>query len=373
MDNKVILQFFSLLRSGLWDIEPDLELFSKTVDWKSILVISEKQTVIGVVFDGILKLPSEMQPPQKLMHKLVQYVIQIEQSHELLNKQLVDVVPKMQAEGIQAILLKGQGVAQNYPNPIRRQCGDIDLFVGEQNCVRAMELLVSLGADPDNKTQKKSPKHESFYLNKVNIELHFLIEKLRNPIFNKRFQAWSKDHLKTNNLNTWTIAGVNISLPPIDFNALYIFNHAYHHFIAGGIGLRQLCDWALFLYKYNHQINKDRLLKTLKDFGLLKPWQVFGCILVKEIGLSKDDFPFYAKKYNDDSRKVLNLILEVGNFGEHTTENRKHPSGYLTGKLHSLYIKQKYLLKILPVFPRDVLTFYVWYWGCGITNILKGW
>ena len=53
-----------------------------------------------------------------------------------------------------------------------------------------MNILFGLGAEPDNKTQGKSPKHESFYLGDVHIELHFLIERLRNPIYNKKFQPW---------------------------------------------------------------------------------------------------------------------------------------------------------------------------------------
>lgn len=372
MMNKTEQQLFALLRSGLWGSPVDADLFSDIVDWEAMLKMAAMQTVTGIVYDGIDKLPVDKQPPIPLMRKLYQTVMRIEQSHELLNKQLAKIVSKLQMEGINPVLLKGQGVAQNYPNPLRRQCGDIDLYVGKENCEKAVEILLGTGASPENKTKKKSPKHESFYLRGVTIELHFLVEKLHNPFANAEFQRWTQKHLRGNELQTWNLNGVNISLPPVNFNALYIFNHAYHHFIAGGIGLRQLCDWAIYLYIFHGHIDRQELMKDLKALGLLKPWQVFGCIVVEKLGLAKEDFPFYTEKYKGDSQQVLSRILQTGNFGYYNTEYGKHPARYLAGKLHSLYIRQKWIGGCLSIFPKESLLFYIYYWGNGISNILKG-
>lgn len=58
-------QFFSLLRAGLWDLDVDTSLFEEPIDWQTILEMGRKQTVLGVLADGIAKLPSESRPSKK--------------------------------------------------------------------------------------------------------------------------------------------------------------------------------------------------------------------------------------------------------------------------------------------------------------------
>ncbi len=233
--------------------------------------------------------------------------------------------------------------------------------------------MLSIGVEPENKTKKKSSKHENFYLKGVSIELHFLAEKLQNPIYNKRFQNWTGYHLHGNNQRKWSLNNTEILLPPVNFNALYIFNHAFHHLISGGIGLRQLCDWTLFLYTFNNQIDKEELYKDLKSFGLLHAWKIFGYIVVNYLGLNEDIFPFYSDKYKNESEKVLKKILQSGNFGFYNPGKSEHPTGFLSGKFHSFLLKQKWLIDIFPIFPpKEVFTFYIHYWCNGMTNIIKG-
>lgn len=370
MMNKTEQQFFVLLRSGLWGSPVDADLFSDIVDWEAMLKMAAMQTVSGIVYDGIDKLPVDKQPPVSLMRKLYQTVMRIEQSHELLNKRLVEIVTLLQSKGVRPILFKGQGVAQNYRNPIRRQCGDIDLYIGKKEYKRACGLASEWGLVSDSETE--SHKHYHFNWNGVTIEFHRIAERLRHPIRNRKFQRWTQCHLHGNNQKKWNLNNVEIELPTVNFDALYIFNHVYHHFIGGGIGLRQLCDWTIYLYVFHGHIDRQELMKDLKALGLLKPWQVFGCIVVEKLGLPKEDFPFYTEKYKGDSRQVLSKILQKGNFGRYNTEYDKRPAGYLAGKLHSLYIRQKWIGGCLFVFPKESLLLYIYYWGNGISNILKG-
>lgn len=365
-------QFFILLRIGLWGGIADPLKFPPETNWKEIYRLSQQQTVVGVVYDGLSTLPTSSQPEPVLLRQWYTHVMKIEQSHELLDQQLTKIIPLMHSEGIYPVLLKGQGVAQNYPNPIRRQCGDIDLYVGKKDCKKATLILSRLGAQAESKTKKNNSKHESFYLNKVNIELHFLVEKLRNPFYNRRFQQWTEYHLKREKINTWHINSTGILLPPINFDALYIFTHIYHHFISGGVGLRQLCDWTLYLHAFRNKIEQQELFKDLKALGLIHAWQIFGHIAVEKLGLANKEFPFYTGNYNKHSQKILDNIFQTGNFGFYNPDHEKHPSGYFSGKLHSFSLKQKRLLSILPILPKDVLTFYLWYCYSGINNILTG-
>ena len=73
-------QFFSLLRAGLWDLDVDTSLFEEPIDWQTILEMGRKQTVLGVLADGIAKLPSESRPSKKDTQWLQSQIFKIRKS-----------------------------------------------------------------------------------------------------------------------------------------------------------------------------------------------------------------------------------------------------------------------------------------------------
>ena len=73
-------QFFSLLRAGLWDLDVDTSLFEEPIDWQTILEMGRKQTVLGVLADGIAKLPSESRPSKKDTQWLQSQIFKIKPS-----------------------------------------------------------------------------------------------------------------------------------------------------------------------------------------------------------------------------------------------------------------------------------------------------
>ena len=91
-----------------------------------------------IVTDGIETLPQELWPRKEAMMKLMMVRVRTEQMHQLLNSTLNQIVSALNDKDIPSVLLKGQGVAQNYRKPTSRSCGDIDLYTGlggyEQAC-----------------------------------------------------------------------------------------------------------------------------------------------------------------------------------------------------------------------------------------------
>ena len=65
-------------------------------------------------------------PPIKL--KGIQQLLRIEQLNRRLNGEAVQVSEFLQAEGYACTILKGQGIARYYPNPLHRMPGDIDVW-----------------------------------------------------------------------------------------------------------------------------------------------------------------------------------------------------------------------------------------------------
>lgn len=368
--NKEEQSFFALLRAGLWNRPVDATLFSgSTAEWEAIFKHAIRQTVLGLVAEGATTLPAALQPPVPLLNKMHGRLTSGIRMHALLNRALADVVALFGQNNIRPVLLKGQGVALNYVEPTRRQCGDIDLYIGTKDYDRACELVrQQYGAD-EHATE--SVKHYHFKHQGVVIELHRLAERLPLPWQNSRFQHWTVEHLHGPHLRTVEIDGMAISLPPVDFDALYLFNHTWHHFSSGGgVGLRQLCDWARFLHTFQDQIDHQALRCHLKAFGLWRAWRIFGGIVVGTLGLPAAEFPFYTDQYARQGERVLEIIGKEGNFGCFDATRTERPKGYIAGKLHTFTWMHRRFGRLLPLFLVQASGAWSYYIYKGVKQVL---
>ena len=356
----------ALLRSALWGCTYNGP--SKIEDWTTVFTLAQQQTVIGLLSDAMLFLPQEIRPKQIIKYKIIPKVAYIQQSHSLLNKKVTEVKRMMDDHHILCVLLKGQGVALNYSNPFSRQCGDIDLYVGNKHFQKAMDLL-----EPSVKHNAKKYAHLKHYnvvSDRAIIEIHRIAEILPGFREDRMFQQWTEEMLQEGELRKVEIDNVEVNLPPVDFDVIYIMNHAWQHFMLGGIGLRQLCDWAIFLHKFHQEIDRQSLEKNLVRFDLMRAWQMFGSVAVKALGLPAHECSLYTGKYDDKVEKILEVIWSEGNFGMHSKHHKAHrPKGHFAGKLHSFQQYTCRIFRIMSISPKDVWKSWFYNSMNGISNI----
>ena len=356
----------ALLRCALWGRVYDGP--DRIEDWSAVLRLGEQQTVLGLVADAVPMLPAGLQPDASSRLKLHSRVMRICQNHSLLNRNLAKVKSLMDSHSIRTVLFKGQGLALTYPNPLSRQCGDIDLYVGERNFLKAMDVMEP---DVEHDVNKYAHlKHFNAESEGVSIEIHRIAEILPGFRADRMFQQWTVQNLLESELRKVDIGGIEVNLPPVDFDALYIMNHAWHHFMTGGIGLRQLCDWTMYLHRFHRQIDAEKLEKNLKTFGLTRAWQIFGSIAVKHLGLPAEECPLYAGSYDDKALKALEVIWREGNFGKYS-ESRKtpRPEGHFAGKFFSFRNNTSRIINIMSISPADVLNSWIYYFINGMRNV----
>lgn len=325
--------FFSLLRAGLWGTEPDEALFrEKNVDWDGIINLAISQTVPGIVFDGVEKLPEELRPPRACFMKWFALVVKIEQANERLNHVLAEIGRKYGENDIRFILLKGQGCASMYLRPEHRQCGDLDLYTGRKDFERANELMDRLGTRPDSETDK----HIGYTYKEVEIEIHRYAACFSSPLLNRKLQRFAGQWLDAPGC-VFNVNGVGVKLPDPGFNAIYLLLHALLHFIQEGIGLRQVCDWVRLLSVYSKEIDRSRLIREIKILKLEQAFHAFGYIAVSCLGLPACCLPLPVD--DESGKSLLSDILKGGNFGRGHGKNEKRPGTRWGGKLYSfLYI-----------------------------------
>lgn len=348
-NNHTIKQFFSLLRAALWKRSVEQFLFEKqTADWDELKRLAEKQTVLPLLYTSAETLPIDLRPSKEWFRAIYPFVLRTQQGNLLINKTLEKAVLALQDSGVKPTLLKGAAYAQYYAIPELRQCGDIDLYTGG-GYSKALDTAHVQGW---NGSSVETIKHSSFTLDGVHIEIHRMAAILPRYLANRRFQEWTVKQLSSST-RSLQAGSAEVSLPSPIFDAVFVFIHLYHHFINGGIGLRQLCDWAMILHTHRRIINRTELKVQLKRFGLLRAWKMFGYIAVHRIGLPSEEFPFYDKSYEAKGNKILAFILNEGNFGHSTPRMAQRPDGYFAGKLHALRHSQQRLLLLFPIIPID--------------------
>lgn len=321
--------FFSLVRSGLWGTPADETLFSSLSpdDWETLYHTSATQALLAITFDGINSLSISLRPPRPLYLKWAARTAQIEQANRRLNSAITEVNTLYCQAGLHPVLLKGQGIGTNYLAPLHRQCGDIDIYLGKKGQPVANRLLLQKGATVEGEA---SDKHASYNLDGVHIENHRIILRLNNPLANRRVQRL---------IRQWYPHGTEsdylMPLPPATFNALYIFLHAFVHFLNSGIGLRQLCDWTCLLARRAPDIDRHALLYQLQQLGLLRAAQAFGYIAVSRLGLPAHLLPIPIEDRKILGEKLLEDIFATGNFGQHDARIKPRPKGYWAGKWYT--------------------------------------
>jgi len=360
--------FWSLLQAGLWQKAlPCIDVPLSSIQWDELHRFAKKQTLEGIIFDGMIHLPEEQQPDELLRLKWYGRVNKTEQTHRLLNHVLVEVVSGLEAEDIPSMLLKGQGNASFYLNPLRRHCGDIDLFVGRKNYQKACELMKSWGMEGD-----ESIKHFHGEWHGVHIEIHRVAAYFNSKRKTKQIVEWSErllEESKTTFIPSYETKPIAIPTP--EFNVLFVFYHLFDHFTKSGIGLRQLCDLARMLHVFHQQLDLSLLEKHLHNYELMHPWQVFGYLLVHWLGLTQEEFPFY-KDTKEKTERVLKVILNEGNFGYYSGKQKHRFSSYLGRKWESFCSQTNRYLRLMRLFPSWMLGNYVVFVLHGTQVALKG-
>ena len=118
-----------------------------------------------------------------------------------------------------------------------------------------------------------------------------------------------------------------------------------------------------FMSYYHQQINQEQLKADILLLGLMKEWQVFGNMAVKQLGFPQEQMPFYEEKYHKYGEKVLKQVMKSGNFGR-SLYFKNRPKNYILGKLYTFYQNNKMRLGNLLIFPQESLY--------GIPYLIKG-
>lgn len=181
-----------------------------------------------------------------------------------------DLDARMRQAGIPYVVLKGSASARYYPEPLDRQMGDVDFLVKREDMERAGRLLAEAGFQP---WEEKHICHVVYRKGPAHLEMHFEPAGVPHGEAGELVRGWMADAMDC--ARTIPCEQGYLSVPSDFHHGLVLLLHTSHHLLGEGIGLRHLCDWAVFSASLSSDRFREVFEEKLKRIGLWK----FACIL----------------------------------------------------------------------------------------------
>lgn len=369
--------FLELVRAGLFH-ERVVQEFNvqefKDVAWSEVYRLSEEQSVVGLVTAGLelvqgewFKVHGSPLVPQELALQFIGSSLQIEQTNKGMNAFVAKLIDHLRKQGIYALLVKGQGIAQCYEKPLWRSSGDVDLLLSDDNYMKAAESLKAIAASVDEENTYN--KHLAMTIDGWSVELHGTLRSGLWKDIDRVLDGVQGDVLFGGKVRSWMVQkvqdvqkvqgqGVQVFLPGADEDVVFVFSHILQHFFKEGIGLRQICDWCRLLYTYREKLDLLLLESRIRKAGIMSEWRAFATLAVQYLGMPEAAMPMFGSKvqeFKGKADKVMRFVLETGNFGHNRDYSYYQKYPYLVFKAISLWRHITDTYRYFRIFPLDSL------------------
>lgn len=329
---------FSLLLYSLGK-EHSFCLTPTAEQWHEVFQMAVQQTLAGVLFAGVERLPAEQWPPREVLLKWYALTERIKQTNRVLNQRAVETERFFAKEGFHCCILKGQGVATYYPNPLLRTAGDIDIWLG--GGYRRIHDF----ARPRVGLQGVTYHHIHYPLfDDAEVEVHVVPGYLKSPFLNSCLQRYFNEVMEEHHFCRANLReGVGeITVPDVEFNLVFLLLHMYKHLLGEGIGLRQMMDYYYTLQQPIDAEGRERVVQRLKEFKMLRFARATMYVMHEVFGL--DEALMLVAPDEDEGRFLLNEIMLSGNFGKYDARiDRKNHHRLLPRVWNSIRRKWKFL------------------------------
>ena len=253
---------FSLIRYAIWQNrdEEQIDFDLTTQEWQRLIENAASMGVLAIAFDALPKGKALPGLSKELKIRWGLSVQRFEDRNRRQREALKELIATFRENGIEVLLLKGLGLAENYPIPSHRECGDLDIYLfGDYE--KGNQVIESLGIEVD----KEGPKHSHFFFKGIPVENHLSFLDVSLSQTGKNLEVHLNRILKEQGYETIMIDDITVRIPTPDFTSLFLTRHNITHFLASGLVLRHFCDMALFFSRNAGRINFESFRKIITE------------------------------------------------------------------------------------------------------------
>lgn len=272
------------------------------VDWREVLREAEKQAVLSCLM-SCQQVSEQVRGGElrEMAEQLLANNMQVFYAHTELHRLMTE-------NGIPYVILKGCASASYYPTPILRTMGDVDFFVPPALLDKADRVLREAGftvRDRNHDLHIVCDREDGHF------ELHFAPVRYPEGAAGQVLRRLFDDLLERSRQRS--VAGFEMCLPSDLHHGLLILLHTVRHLFDSGIGLRHLCDWAVFVEGFSNEAFREVFEGPLREAGLWRSAQLLTLVCIRYLGCTPKEWAGAAP--NDLLEAILTDIFQGGNFG----------------------------------------------------------
>ena len=217
---------------------------------------------------------------------------------------------RMARHRIPYVVIKGLASAAYYPEPVLRVSGDVDFMIRRKDIGKTKDILTAEGYTPGG--NHKHPAHLAFHKGTEILEMHWEPNGLPESAAGDLCRRYLSDIYKTSKM--YRSNTIRCRVPDTFHHGLILLIHTATHLIDTGIGLRHLCDWAVFAAGLDDREFCEIFEEKLKKTGLWHFAQILTAASVKYLGCPEKR---WAEGAADDRflEALMEDIFAAGNFG----------------------------------------------------------
>ena len=306
---------FSLLRYAIWQDRDgeQIDFDLTTLEWQRLIENAANMGVLAIAFDALPKGEALPGLPKELLIRWGLSVQRFEDRNRRQREALRELIATFREHQIEVLLLKGLGLAENYPLPAHRECGDLDIYLfGDYE--KGNQIIEALGIE----VNKEHTKHSSFFFKGIPVENHLSFLDVDHTQTDKNLEVHLHRILKEQGYETIMIDDIAVRIPTPDFTSLFLTRHNITHFLALGLVLRHFCDMALFFSRNAGRIDFVSFQKIITEEHQINLFCTFTQFAHLYLGLSDSPLPVPNKcktiiervLYNTFHSKYRRIIVE---------------------------------------------------------------
>ena len=244
---------FTLLRAGLYGLPVTIEKLPTTKEWEELFDMASLQGVEAVASEGLEKLQQEQRPPQEVLLQWIGVSLQQKQLYSMQRKLVDELCGVWKDAGIDVVELKGNSIGALYYAPDTRFSCDFDCLLSDYE--KGNQVMEQHGVEVNRDFYKNS----SFHWKELYVENHQFCTPVRGNREMKKLERVLQSLLSKGTEDAYA-----------NFNALFLMEHAWAHFLENALTLKQLCDWAVFRKKKGNLVDWIVFEQHARDVGFWK-------------------------------------------------------------------------------------------------------
>lgn len=301
-ENQLLI--LKLLAKALFNIQIKLP---EKIDWNGICKEGISQTVLPLIYKVLGEvMPSEAKARwQRLIYQMLannaQVLFEHKEVHEIFTR-----------EEIPYVIIKGACSAKYYPEPKLRMMGDVDFVVKNKDLARAGAIL-----EKEDFVRTENKEHTAHYVYRKGHstwEMHWSMSGMPTGENGKETRRFFDEIIET------AVYDPDGYIIPDEFHhGLVMLIHTARHLLNTGIGVRHLCDWAVFVERFDNNEFIEIFEERLTVCGLWRFAQLLTQLSIKFLGVSEKAWAMenMDEEYLDS---MMSDIFAGGNFGRKAPE-----------------------------------------------------